>query len=83
MPTKYQVGTDINGTFTDVAILDHDFSHASVGKRLTSRDNPAEAVIDGFASLDRAREVYRVVLNPETLELNLRETEKLRSARRK
>jgi len=54
-----------------------------MGKRLTSRDNPAEAVIDGFASLDRAREVYRVVLNPETLELNLRETEKLRSARRK
>jgi N-methylhydantoinase B len=42
-----------------------------------------EDVIDGFVSLDRAREVYRVVLNPETLELNLRETEKLRSARRK
>jgi N-methylhydantoinase B len=42
-----------------------------------------EDVIDGFVTLDRAREVYRVVLNPETLELNLRETEKLRSARRK
>ena len=36
-------------------------------------------VIDGLVSLAQAREAYRVVLDPETIELNLQETEKLQA----
>lgn len=46
MPRKYEVGIDIGGTFTDVIILDPDSGRLAVGKRLTSSDNPAQAVID-------------------------------------
>ena len=40
------MGIDIGGTFTDVVILDPDSSYVSVGKRLTSSGNPAQAVIE-------------------------------------
>jgi N-methylhydantoinase A len=43
---KYQVGIDIGGTFTDVVILHPDSGSFSVGKRLTSTANPAQAVIE-------------------------------------
>jgi len=42
-----------------------------------------EDVIDGLVSLAQARKVYRVSLDPETLELNLQETKKLRSRGRR
>jgi N-methylhydantoinase B len=38
-----------------------------------------EDVIDGLVSQARAREVYRVALDPSTLELDPKATEKLRS----
>lgn len=37
-------------------------------------------VIDGLVSLDQAREVYRVVLHPDTLEIDQEETRALRSS---
>ncbi|MDP3040844.1 MAG: hydantoinase/oxoprolinase N-terminal domain-containing protein, partial [Deltaproteobacteria bacterium] len=40
------MGIDIGGTFTDVVILDPDSGWVSLGKRLTSTDNPARAVIE-------------------------------------
>ena len=46
MPSEYQVGIDIGGTFTDVVILDPKSGRLSLGKRLTSTDNPARAVIE-------------------------------------
>jgi hypothetical protein len=36
-------------------------------------------VIDGLISLAQAREVYRTALNPATLEIDARATERLRS----
>jgi N-methylhydantoinase A len=42
----YQVGIDIGGTFTDVVILDPASGRLSLGKRLTSTDNPARAVTE-------------------------------------
>jgi N-methylhydantoinase B len=39
-----------------------------------------EDVIDGLVSLAQAREVYRVVLDSATLELDWKATERLRSA---
>ena len=71
MHAKYQVGIDIGGTFTDVVILDPDSSHVSVGKRLTSSDNPAEAVIeviremlgrDGIAPRDVGKAIHGTTL---------------------
>ncbi len=46
MANEYLVGIDIGGTFTDVVILDPDSGWVSLGKRLTSTDNPARAVIE-------------------------------------
>jgi len=43
---EYQVGIDIGGTFTDVVILDPASGRMSLGKKLTSTDNPARAVIE-------------------------------------
>ena len=42
---KYQIGIDIGGTFTDVVILDPESGRLIVGKKLTSSDRPAQAVI--------------------------------------
>ena len=46
MAEEYQVGIDIGGTFTDVVILDPASGRVSLGKKLTSTDNPARAVIE-------------------------------------
>jgi N-methylhydantoinase A len=43
---EYQVGIDIGGTFTDVVILGPASGRVSLGKKLTSTDNPARAVIE-------------------------------------
>jgi N-methylhydantoinase A len=43
---EYQVGIDIGGTFTDVVILNPASGRMSLGKKLTSTDNPARAVIE-------------------------------------
>ena len=59
---------------------------ARIRKRFSEERDPGmvrEDVMDGMVSLAQAREVYRVVLDPETLELDLQETEKLRSAARR
>jgi N-methylhydantoinase A len=54
MASEYQMGIDIGGTFTDVVILDPQSGRLSLGKRLTSTDNPARAVIEVVrAMLDR------------------------------
>ena len=42
---KHQIGIDIGGTFTDVVILDPKSDRLKVGKKLTSSDRPAQAVL--------------------------------------
>jgi hypothetical protein len=39
-----------------------------------------EDVIDGLVSLDQARKVYRVALDPPTLEIDSKSTQKQRSS---
>ena len=65
------MGIDIGGTFTDVVILDPDSSYVSVGKRLTSSGNPAQAVIeviremlkrDGIAPRDVGKAIHGTTL---------------------
>jgi N-methylhydantoinase A len=63
---KYQVGIDIGGTFTDVVILDSDSGRVSVGKRLTSSESPARAVIEVMGEMlgrddIAAREVHKAI----------------------
>jgi N-methylhydantoinase A len=43
---RFQVGIDIGGTFTDVVILDSQSGRLMAGKKLTSSENPARAVIE-------------------------------------
>lgn len=75
MSGTYQVGIDIGGTFTDVVILDPGSGRVVVGKRLTSSDNPAQAVIEVMREmLERddiaAREVGKAI-HGTTLVTNL------------
>jgi len=68
---EYQVGIDIGGTFTDVVILDPVSGRLSLGKRLTSTDNPARAVTevlremlerDGIAAGQVAKAIHGTTL---------------------
>ncbi len=45
-PQEFQIGIDIGGTFTDVVILEPASGRLFLGKKLTSPDNPARAVIE-------------------------------------
>jgi N-methylhydantoinase A len=72
---EYQVGIDIGGTFTDVVILDPASGQLSLGKRLTSTDNPARAVTEVLREmLERdgvaARQVVKAI-HGTTLVTNL------------
>jgi N-methylhydantoinase A len=73
--TEYQVGIDIGGTFTDVVILEPVSGRLSLGKSLTSTDNPARAVIEVLGEmLDRDRIAARQVakaIHGTTLVTNL------------
>ena len=75
MADEYQVGIDIGGTFTDVVILDPASGRLSLGKRLTSTDNPARAVTEVLREmLERdgiaARQVVKAI-HGTTLVTNL------------
>ena len=75
MTEEYQVGIDIGGTFTDVVILDPASGRVSLGKKLTSTDNPARAVIEvirGMLERDKiaARQVVKAI-HGTTLVTNL------------
>ncbi len=48
---EWQIGIDIGGTFTDVVILEPSSGQLSLGKKLTSTDNPARAVIEVISEM--------------------------------
>src|SRR6476659_2221892 len=47
----YRIGVDIGGTFTDFALFDVRGARMSVDKRLTTPQDPSEAVIEGIDAL--------------------------------
>lgn len=51
MPTRYSLGIDIGGTFTDVVVQDHAEGRQFSRKLLTTHDNPARAVLNGVAEV--------------------------------
>lgn len=52
--TRYRIGVDIGGTFTDFALFDDARRVARTHKQLTSASDPSRAVIDGIDTLVRA-----------------------------
>lgn len=64
--SRYSLGIDIGGTFTDIVVYDHRTGRQSSHKSLTTHDDPARAAMQAFdAVLARdglpARDVGRVV----------------------
>ncbi len=51
MATRYSLGIDIGGTFTDVVVQDHENGHQFCRKLLTTHDDPARAVLTGVAEV--------------------------------
>ncbi|MFQ5692451.1 MAG: hydantoinase/oxoprolinase family protein [Nitrospinota bacterium] len=49
--TRYRLGVDIGGTFTDVVLLDLQDRKTFVGKVLTTPESPADAVIEGLRKI--------------------------------
>ena len=48
---RYRVGVDIGGTFTDFHLLDEATGAVRTGKRPSTPDNPARAIIEGLQAL--------------------------------
>ena len=65
--------------FEDQDLTDAEFRECDLSRARLIGVVMQDAVIDGLVSLAQAREVYRVVLNPATLEIDARATEKFRS----
>src|SRR5262252_4394243 len=55
--TRYSLGIDIGGTFTDIVVHDHVSGGQFSRKVLTTHDDPARGVIDGVALVLREHEV--------------------------
>ncbi len=56
----YRLGIDIGGTFTDLVLLSADGGEAAIGKVLTTRHDPAAAVLQGVREL-----LDQVALSPQ------------------
>ena len=52
--TRYRVGVDVGGTFTDFYALDETRGAVHTGKRPSTPDNPARAIIEGSCQPERA-----------------------------
>src|SRR3982074_2855007 len=49
MPGSFRIGVDIGGTFTDLILIDDATGDLTVGKVLTTPDDPSRAVADGLS----------------------------------
>src|SRR5260370_34785957 len=53
MSQETRIGVDIGGTFTDLVLVDDGSGALTVGKLLTTPENPAKAVEAGITALIR------------------------------
>jgi len=51
----FRVGIDIGGTFTDIFLLEEDSGAVTIGKVLTTPQDPAQAVVSGLQGLLQGR----------------------------
>jgi N-methylhydantoinase A len=49
--SKYKLGIDVGGTFTDFVLLNEDEGRMEVGKTLTTPEDPSQAVIKGSGEI--------------------------------
>ena len=74
MPGSFRVGVDIGGTFTDLILIDDATGALTVGKVLTTPDDPSRAVAEVLAdALERAKapaEQVQHVIHGTTLVTN-------------
>ena len=49
--TRFRIGVDVGGTFTDFYVLDETSGAVLTGKRPSTPDNPARAIIEGLQAL--------------------------------
>jgi N-methylhydantoinase A len=74
MPGPFRVGVDIGGTFTDLILIDDATGDQTVGKVLTTRDDPSRAVAEVLSeALLRAKtpaELVQHVIHGTTLVTN-------------
>ena len=63
-PARYRLGFDIGGTFTDFVMLDIDTGELHTYKTLTTPDEPARAVIEGWNVL-----LERTEASPDMVEI--------------
>lgn len=55
--TRYRIGVDIGGTFTDFVLLDQQSGALYNEKRLTTPDDPSRAVLEGIAHLMQTHKI--------------------------
>ena len=56
---EFRVGIDIGGTFTDIFLLEEDTGAVTIGKVLTTPQDPAQAVVSGLRRLLEEQDIRR------------------------
>src|SRR5688572_3839347 len=54
MPHGFRIGCDIGGTFTDFVLIETETGQVRTAKRLTTPDDPAQAMLAGLIELGRS-----------------------------
>ena len=57
--SRYSLGIDIGGTFTDVVAYEHESARGFSRKVLTTHDAPAQAVLEGIDEILRDDAVHQ------------------------
>ena len=64
------LGSDIGGTFTDLAMVDDEFGNVSIYKCLTTPDDPSRAVAEGFHEIANGKTDLGHHIHGTTLVIN-------------
>ncbi len=67
---RFRVSVDIGGTFTDIVIQDAITGHIDTGKVLSTREDPARAVLDALARFVPDQDAMRFFVHGTTVGLN-------------
>ncbi len=60
--SRYLVGVDVGGTFTDFVAFDTETRAVAVWKNLSTPADPTDGVLEGLARIDNAADIANVRL---------------------